>query len=292
MRKATLTVTIAAIACFASSGGGIADALGGTIYDIQKNQGLYGNLDQDDIPTGGKYMCGPTAVVNSFIYLQNMYPATFGTSLVPAGASAGQDLDNDGNFGDSYDDMIAIAQILGNPLHMNTKPTIGGASSATAAGTWDDMLIFGKWKYMESVLPGVTVYGAEMDEVWDWVGRPPGENPGIPKPAWVHDGTDPLFHPTWQFLYDELVACEDVEILIVDEGWGHYLTVTGFVWNDANGDGVVDAAEGAIIHYIDPATGLPGTSAIRQTGLGPTAPGQLWDDSQRTTHHDSQRKRA
>jgi hypothetical protein len=129
------------------------------------------------------------------------------------------------------------------------------------------MLIFGKWKYMESVLPGVTVYGAEMDEVWDWVGRPPGENPGIPKPAWVHDGTDPLFHPTWQFLYDELVACEDVEILIVDEGWGHYLTVTGFVWNDANGDGVVDAAEGAIIHYIDPATGLPGTSAIRQTGL-------------------------
>ncbi|MDP6636474.1 MAG: PEP-CTERM sorting domain-containing protein [Phycisphaerae bacterium] len=239
----------------------------GTIYDIQKDQALYGNLDQDDIPNGGKYMCGPTAVVNSFIYLQNKYPGTFGTDLVPPGASNGQDLDGDGIFGDSYDDMIAIAQILGDPQHMNTQPTIGGGSSTTAAGTWDDMLIFGKWVYMENVLPGVTVYGAEMDAVWAWPGRPATETPGIPKPSWVQDGVDPLFHPSWRFLYDELVACEDVEILIVDEGWGHYLTVTGFVWNDANGDGVVDAAEGAVIHYIDPATGLAGTSSIRQNGL-------------------------
>ncbi|MDP6542675.1 MAG: PEP-CTERM sorting domain-containing protein [Phycisphaerae bacterium] len=234
--------------------------------DIQKDQGLYGNLDQDDTnpPNGGQYMCGPTAAVNSFMYLENMYPGTFApNSLVPEldrGDLVNNDLDGSGTV-DEYDDMIAVAGILAG--NMSTIPNGGGGT----AGTWDDMFIYGKQLYLESVLPGVTIYGAQMKGIWGGPRIPPRgavDTPPIAKPPWVQDGLS----PTWQFLYDELVACEDVEILIVDDSWGHFLTVTGFVWNDGNNDGVVDPAEGAVIHYIDPVTGLPGVSPIRQNGLG------------------------
>jgi hypothetical protein len=233
----------------------------GPIYDIQKDQQLYGNLDQNDIPVNGQYMCGPTSAVNSFIYLQNKYPETFGTSLVPPGASAGQDLNNDGISGDAYDDMIAIAEILGNQSHMNTMT----GSVAGSTGTFDDMFIYGKEKYIESVLPGITIYGAEMKSAWAWLGSPPrpaDQIPPINKPSWVTDN----ILPTWQFLFNELSACEDVEILIVDSDWGHFLTATGLTWNDANGDSVIDPGEGAIIYYIDPATGLASSSPIFQNG--------------------------
>ncbi len=64
------------------------------------------------------------------------------------------------------------------------------------------------------------------------------------------------------FLFNELNDCKDVEILIVDGDLGHYLTVTGLVWNDGNGDQLIQAAENASIFYIDPATGAPAFSPI------------------------------
>jgi hypothetical protein len=61
-----------------------------------------------------------------------------------------------------------------------------------------------------------------------------------------------------------------VEVLIVDGDWGHYLTVTGLAWNDANNNLVIDGVENAFLNYIDPATGAPGSSPIAQAGLGMT----------------------
>ncbi len=240
-------------------------AVGATDYTILKNQQLYGNLDQDDIPQGGAFMCGPTAAVNSFKYLENAYPALYGNSLVPIGASAGQDLDGDGNFGDAYDDMIAVAMTVGDqptavppaPLYMGTKAALVGAGGG--AGTWDDMFIYGKQKYIETMLPNKTIYSAQLKSTWAWPGAPPrpaDEIPPIPKPPWVQHNTQ----PDAVFLALELAACEDVEILIVDGDWGHYLTVTGIQWIDANNDGLINAGaagEPAFLHYIDPLTGLP-----------------------------------
>jgi hypothetical protein len=107
-----------------------------------------------------------------------------------------------------------------------------------------------------------------MESTWDWqdVLNPRVTPPG-PKPNWVSDNTI----PTWQFLYNELKDGEDIEILITDGNWGHYLTVTGFSWNDADGDKTVDANEGATIFYIDPA-GNATNSPISQQVLG----GQLF----------------
>jgi hypothetical protein len=84
------------------------------------------------------------------------------------------------------------------------------------------------------------------------------------KPVWVQDNT----YPTWQFLYNNLVACEDVEICINDGSWGHCLTLTSFHWNDLNNDGIIQAVEGATIDYIDPATGLWVAASPIWQGLG------------------------
>ncbi len=231
-------------------------------YSILKDPSKYGNLDQDDIPQGGQYMCGPTAAVNSFIYLQTAYPGVYDTSLVPLGSSQGQDLNGDGVFGDSYDDMIAVAMTLAGAQYMNTKPNLMGGGGG--AGTWDDMFIYGKTTYFEFMLPNHSTYAAQMKSQWGWVmdafgmPRPADEIPPIPKPWWVQD----LTQPDAMFLYNELNACEDVEILIVDGDWGHYLTVTGLQWNDVNGNQLIESVENAWIYYIDPATGAPGASPI------------------------------
>ena len=240
-----------------------------TDYTFLNNQLLYGNLDQDDIPQGGQFMCGPTAAINSFKYLENAYPAIYGNSLVPIGASGGVDLNGDLVFGDSYDDMIAVAMKVGDqpppvppavPQFMNTKAALLGGGGG--AGTWDDMFIYGKQKYIESVLPGQTIYSAQLKSQWAWPGAPPrplDEVPPILRPAWVQDQTQ----PDAVFLALELAAGEDVEILIVDGEWGHYLTVTGIQWIDINNDGLINTnVENAVVHYIDPATGLGAASPI------------------------------
>ncbi len=227
-------------------------------YNVQKPLNLYGNLNQNNIlvPPGlGASACGPTAVTNSYVYLEQQYPATYGRSLVP-----------DTIFNGLYDnaELVAVATALAGPGYMNTQIVPANVNS----GTFDDMLIYGKYQYIEDNAPGTTVYAAQMMSTWTTpalpAGRPLTQIPPVPKPDWVQDGVI----PQWQFLYDELVTCEDVEILIVDDSWGHYLTLTSFSWLDANGDGIIQAGEGATIDYIDPATGAVVISPISQAGLG------------------------
>ena len=244
---------------------GLALGLGGAwaqTYDIQKPVAKYGNLNQNWIPAPlGASACGPTAAVNSYVYLERQYPGIYGRKLVP---------DNIIPNG-LYDppELVAVAQTLALPQFMNTQ----GAAPGAYTGTFDDMFIYGKYQYIEDFAPGTTVYSAQLMSTWQWPGnpvvRPPGPLPPIGKPDWVQENTI----PTWQFLYDELVACEDVEILIVDAAWGHFLTLTSFSWTDGNGNGVIDVAENATIDYIDPATGawVPATQ-IKQDALG----GVIW----------------
>jgi len=180
-------------------------------------------------------------------------PAIYDTSLVPVGSAGGLDLDGNGIV-EYYDDMIAVAQTVGSPANMNTKQVLAGGG----CGTWDDMFIYGKSKYIESVLPNKTIYSAQLKSLWAHPGRPADEIPPIAKPGWVQDGTQ----PDGMFLFNELDDCEDVEILIVDGDWGHYLTVTGLLWNDGNNDQLIQTAENASIFYVDPGSGEPGASPI------------------------------
>jgi len=208
-------------------------------YDIQKELDKYGYLAQNDPsvlpPEIQNAACVPVATANSFVYLENKYPEIYGRLLVP---------DTNPNGIHDLCEIGAVASTLASANYMNTKVAIGG--------TWQDMGLYGKWRYMEDNAPGKTIYAAQMSGTWGFpLDRNPDEIPPIEKPDWVEDNT----FPTWQFLYENLVACQDVEICINDGSWGHCLTLTSFHWQDQNEDGFIQQAEGATIDYIDPATG-------------------------------------
>jgi len=213
------------------------------IYDIDKDPGfvLYGNLWQNSpamqaaLGTPLAAMyCGPVAVTNSFRYLERMYPNVYGLNGLTGG------------------NLVGTAVALGNLMGTNV-----------VNGTWADNLIWGKRQYIENRLPGRTIYEAQYWPTWGWT------VPGVAQPAWVRSVV-----PTWNWLWDQLVACEDVEILLTykSEGGGHFVTVKSFHWNDLNEDGFIDATEGATIDFVDPLTGAVAVASINDEGINAGLP--------------------
>jgi hypothetical protein len=189
---------------------------------------LYGNLDQTTLVDPLKSMgCAPVAVMNSFTYLQNKYPVVYDNSLTPNGAP-----------NDVY--------VLAAPNYMNTT---------LANGTWYRDMIWGKYLYVENFVPNKTIYAAQTvpQGIYDPVNNPGGWTIERPQPAWV---TEQNSGPSMQFLYNELVKCEDVEIGIVRQSEiGHALTLTSFHFNDVDGDWVFDPGDSGQIDFIDPIGG-------------------------------------
>ncbi len=218
------------------------------IWEIQKPIELYGTLSQNDPllvdllgPDIASMACGPVAVTNSFVYLENAYPQIYNQSLTngdPAGTAA------------------LLAQMMG------TDPV---------NGTWGDALIYWKMRYIDERLPGSTYYSAQTNWGWnvtDEFGQP------VAPPDWVE-----FTKPTWEWLYEELVACEDVEILLTyDSGGGHFVTLTSFHWDDVNNDGIIQMVEDAWIDFIDPMTGMVAYADIWDEGgsIETTYGGSSW----------------
>ena len=125
---------------------------------------LYGKHIQSE-----SYTCGPTSAVNSFAYLENIGVYKKG-SLIPNG------------------DMKAVETKLQSSDYMATDES----------GTWEDMMIWGKYKYVEEMVPNVTKYSAQLLAAWAKHDPP---LPPEPKPfQWVYDNNA----PKWEFLYGEL----------------------------------------------------------------------------------------
>jgi hypothetical protein len=187
----------------------------------------FGNLNQSAVGANGaggvNNFCAPTATMNSFTYLQNTYPGTYG---------------NDGSGNPTLEDgegsWLSAAQLLSSSAFMNTDP-----NSGTSETNW----VAGKVSYLENAAPGKTVY-AGMDSVATGS-----------RPAW-----DQNANPTAAFLLNQLQAGEDVELGISPPagggGIGHVLTLTGIVWNDVNQNGLFDAGDTLTLNTIDP--GNPG----------------------------------
>lgn len=148
-------------------------------------------------------------------------------------------------YPDTYDtkfvpdgDLVKTADMLTDLMN------IPNTSGATPEG-----FILGKQKYIERQVPGKTTYAAQMSEGWT-----PAR--GM-QPDYVKDATNPSI----AFLFAQLTAKEDVEVLVTfRDGGGHALTVTGLTWNP-------DSLSGEL-RYIDPDGGKPGSSNIRQPGAG------------------------
>jgi len=190
------------------------------VIKVQLDPSKFGTLDQakTNCPSVN---CGPTAAVNSFSFLQSVFPDTYKMPLVPAGKE------------------IDVANALNGKDFMNTCCVVGG-------GTSIGDFILGKHTYIEQQDKGVTTYAAQMSDAWNAPGHP-----GAEKPSFVEDSTK----PTVGFIADQLKAKEDVEIALKPfTGPGHYLTLTGIMFNTETGKGTIS--------FVDPAGGKVGTAGI------------------------------
>ena len=205
-----------------------APAPAAAVFNVDLGAANFGNLKQTDVTNcgaGGLFACGPTAAVNSLFFLQKQYPGIYDSKLL---------LDSNRN-GFDYQDLIDTANALSDPAFMDCAVCNGG--------TFLSKFISGKMKWIESKLPGRTVYQDRLN-------------------------------PLWQFVFDELGHKEDVELLFgfYDAAGtrigGHYVTLTSFMWTDTNMDGIVDVGEGAALGFIDAATGMLTPSSLFQGALG------------------------
>jgi autotransporter-associated beta strand protein len=209
-------------------------------YSVFQDASLYGHLWQLDIPDPAFniHACGPVSAVNSYVYLQNVYPTIYGHKLVPD---------------TSYSGLISLAMKLGDSTTDYMK------FMNLNYGMYHAQYITGQLTYMEEVSPGVTAYSAIDDQNWT----------GVTPPSFVQTAKN----PTWQSIYNGLRNNNVVDLLF----WGnydHFIGVTGFQWLDANGDGTVQSSENAFIAYMDPYTGTTGTAQIFQNSTG----GLMWAD--------------
>jgi hypothetical protein len=175
-------------------------------------------------------ICGAAAAVNSFVFLRNTYPKTYG-SLIP-------DWDKDGDVDE--DDQTESRDLLANGWS-DTRTGMYGPDGGTPMSIWEY-----KNYWFDDFAPGRTHFSGQIHrDVKSWYrgGMLTGNK-----------------YPTWDFLWRELSEGEDIELLILPEdgGSGHVVTLTGLSFDDKDGDGVWDqtatglAKELSNMIYLDP----------------------------------------
>lgn len=181
---------------------------------------LFGHLDQHrtDCP---KLSCGPTAAVNSFVFLQSMFPGVYIHKLVR---------DNNQGEIDAANDLVKRMKTCDDNVCKGT--------------TWENFYL-GKRAYIENYAPHTSDYSAES--AFEWLPADAGKKI---KPPDVKDKTN----PTPEYLLAELMKHRDIELLIKTEGatdassrLGHYVTLTGITWDYATMMGSM--------RYVDPSDG-------------------------------------
>jgi PEP-CTERM motif len=197
------------------------------VINVSLEAGKFGRLDQSETNCAA-VNCGPTAAVNSFVYLQSQFPTVYTTPLVPVGKEKD------------------VANTL-NSDFMKTCPP----GPDCAGGTAIEDFILGKMDYIEKLDKGVTRYHAQMTETWN-----PITHPGAPKPDFVDDNT----RPTIDFLGAELKAGEDIELALKPRvGDGHFVTLTGLTFDTETRMGTIT--------FVDPKGGKVSTANItREAG--------------------------
>jgi hypothetical protein len=234
----------AGLAALAIALGAPAPRASAKVIAYMENPKLFGTLDQHETncPDVG---CGPTAAVNSYVYLQNAFPNVYKNQLVPT----------QNGMNPTTLEQQDVANNLGTNYMKNCCAT---ANEGTAIGDF----ILGKMDYIEAPLmkdgvegagdPGVTIYAAQIAGRWAKVIP---NHPNAAKPSWVQAQTT----PTLDFIATQLKDKEDVEILLDNnDGKVHYVTLTGISYDDTTNKGTFD--------YVDADDGSRGQNKI--LGLG------------------------
>ena len=195
------------------------------VYSAELDANLFGYLNQNDIPTIGGFASAPTASVNAYVYLQNIYPSVYGTSLA----------------GTSYQQWIQTAQKLSEANYMNTE------NNGT---TFIRDQIYGNITYLNEKAPSFNSFAGQtiLADGVDWT-------PQRPQPPYIQS-----VFPTWQSILSALQQRKAIVIDIFFPGQTPSIrTVTGtsFYWNDLDDNQIIDLSDGAVIDYIDPLD--PGT---------------------------------
>lgn len=196
-------------------------------YSINLGESNFGHVSQKLVCGFEASACGPTAAVNSFVFLQNSYSQFDG--LIPESAEPAKMLQNE----------ISVAQDLAkNYMHTNKEAT-----------TIDNFTL-GKEGYIHDHGGGSAEFSAEAD----------------PRLFTNGKSTDPdttVTAPTALFLAEQLADGEDVELLANQsdgmggfKALGHFVTVVDLKWNDRNGNKLIDGTEGAKLGFIDPNGGV------------------------------------
>jgi len=193
---------------------GMAAAVWGVPFSYSEDFSKFGRVQNQNCGIGG--ICGAVAMVNSFVFLQNMYPGIYGpTPLVSADPTA---------------DSLKFAL---DGWQTGTNPARTGYYNRVAAGTtgikelWET-----KVDWVTDYAPGTTVFAgmtAFVDSTADWkLGQ-----------------FVTLGYPTIAFLAQEIKNGEDVEASIskLDNTGSHAITLTGIA---------CDAQNNCTLKYQDP----------------------------------------
>ena len=231
------TILVAAAACLCVSGPGAAS----NQYRVIQNQADFGWLSQYSLDDAihdfvGLEACAPTSATNGMTFLQNAYPFYFGDRLT----------------GNTYEDWIATDTLLISQPYMNTRPQVGTGAQGQVNGL--EKYIIG-----DNDFDLVEINGMVPPSVFGPI------EPDYP-------GRDTIIEevPTWQFIESSLAAgnVTMIDLLYPGMAGGHAVLITGFEWDDANGDGIIQESEGARLYAVDPLDpsetypdGLPGGGA-------------------------------
>jgi len=171
-------------------------ALAGTIppFDYSNPFGLYGrtpNTTCSGAGSGG--ICGATATINSFVYLQKFRPNIYGKKLVP-------DVDTNGVASTSRDQFADTGWRVNG--HARREGLYRRAEFLTSPYS---TFLSTKIEWIEDRVPAQTIY--------EWRFHDPSTGTGgRPDIAW---------------LADQISAKQDVEFVVEDGGFAHMLTLTG-----------------------------------------------------------------
>ena len=212
----------------------------GTTYTANETLANFGTVNQFNVsPTNGEMSCVPTATMNSFIFLQNSYPAVFGNDANGFPVLRGGQ--------GSWENAAAL---LGGASYMKTA-----ANNGTTIANW----IGGKVSYLNKYSP-VSIIFDGMDSL----------SAAANRPLWDTDA-----NPTVNFLLQELQANEDVELGIYpdkSEVIGHALTLTGLTWIDADNSLTFDLGDTLTLNIMDPANPNGNTPLLLKPGNNPGDP--------------------